>query len=144
MFPTFSNIANKGATTELNADIAFDNPSCPSLVFSNADLIAKNAATNKPTTPNDTVSVVPNVANESPAALIPLPNLPNGPGRDASLSSNCPALNFALSCASFNPSNFSLSFSYVVPVALPCSSNFCMAVTVSLICVLRVPNSPSA
>ena len=74
MFPTFSNIANIGATTELKADIAFDNASCPSFVLPKASLIAKNAATNKPTIPNDIVSVLPNVANESPAVLIPLPN----------------------------------------------------------------------
>ena len=95
----------------LKAVVAFESNSVPSLVLDNASLIAKNAVTNKPTIPNDTVNVVPNVANESPAALIPPPNLPNGPGSDASLSSNCPALNFALSCASFNPSNLSLNFS---------------------------------
>ena len=86
--PNFSNIASIGPNIELNADVAFESNSVPSCVLDNASLIAKNADTNKPTTPNDIVSVLPNVAKESPTDLIPPPNLPNGPGRDAKRSSN--------------------------------------------------------
>ena len=58
--PTASNKAKNGAITLFNAVVACDNSAVPSSVLLNASLIAKNAATNNPTIPNDMVSVLPN------------------------------------------------------------------------------------
>jgi hypothetical protein len=136
IIPTFSNIANRGATTALNADIALDNPSCPSFVLPNASLIAKNAATNKPTIPNDTVNPLPNVSTESFNPANPLPIAPIGPGNAANLSSICPDWKATFFCWSPKSSNLSANFWNSAVPSLPPSANSCKATVVSLICDL--------